>query len=81
MDHFSDADIEEIFSYEKPRLESTGSQSSTQKDVDYATFLKRKFAPNPQEPKLRLRIPTRILPIPHQSRNLMLLSEDKRSLK
>jgi hypothetical protein len=77
MDHFSDADIEEIFSYEKPRLESTGSQSSTQKDVDYATFLKRKFAPNPQEPKIRLRtIPTRILPIPHQSRNLMLLSED-----
>ena len=76
MDHFSDADIGEKNSYEKPRLESTGSQSSTQKDVDYATFLKRKFAPNPQEPKLRLRIPTRILPIPHQSRNLMLLSED-----
>lgn len=50
MDHFSDAYIEEIFSYEKPRLESTGSQSNTQKDVDYATFLKRKFAPNPQEP-------------------------------
>jgi len=47
-EHFDEVTLTEIFSYEKPRLESTSTYSK--EDVDYATFLKRKFASNPQEP-------------------------------